>query len=78
MNRNEQIVAAYSEGATQQRIAERFGLSQTTVSKILRKHGVTPGRGGPRILPTDRILRRQYEKLRDILGVETARREMGL
>ena len=77
MTRDEQIVAAYQAGESQQKIAPRFGLSQTRVSGILIKAGVARGRHH-RIVPTDPTLRTQYEKLRRCLGIEVARREMGL
>lgn len=77
-DRNALIVAAYRAGETQQRIAAQFGLTQTAVSKVLRKSGIRPGRGNHQGLPADRALRLQYQKLRGILGVEVARREMGI
>ena len=76
--RDAEIVAAYRDGAPQSVIAERFGLSQTRVCRILQCAGVPQTRGRKRVLPADPRQRRLYIKLRSLLGAETAGQEMGL
>ncbi len=78
MTRNEQIIALHRAGNTQTAIAERFGLSQGRVSKITRKAFPDRAPGRPRVLPECHAERRLYRKVRDAIGVEAARREMGL
>lgn len=38
--RNSAIVAAYMAGASQQAVADRFGVSQATISRVMVAHGV--------------------------------------
>lgn len=76
--RNAQILAAHHAGDRQCVISSRFGLSQPRISRILQESGVPQTRGRRRVLPSDPTLRRQYIKVRKIIGAEQARREMGL
>jgi hypothetical protein len=80
-HRNAAIVRAYKAGAEQKDLAEVYGVTQARISQIVRLAGVSRGnRGAGRpslgiICPKQRY---EYAKLRRVLGVEAARKEMGL
>jgi hypothetical protein len=42
------ILAAYQAGATTREVGQRFGLAHSSVTELLRQHGVRMRRRGPR------------------------------
>ncbi len=73
----EAMVEAYLTGKTLLEVSQQFGIGQGKTARIIKAAGVSRPTG-PSPLFTSLGQLREYNRLRRCVGVEAARRELGL
>ena len=76
--RNPAIVEAYKAGLTMPEIAQHFGLSASMVSLVCRAAGVSRNRGRLKLGIDCPVQRKKYDRLREMVGPEDARKAFGI
>lgn len=76
--RNAAIIAAYIAGRSSVELACEFSISAPHVARIVSRAGVARPAGSPKIQFNNEAQRKDYIRIRDVLGSEQARKACGL